>query len=421
MQNLSPVRATWYGDAEGWVRLEGAEHDRVAGTPAEAELGRARMLGAELDDGSFLAFSDARAVPWRVDIVHERNRLKRCEQGKVLLFDASSKGNPWKPAAMRCTCRLCPRCARARVGRLAHRWVPPLEAAAADGAAVYHLTLTQPTDEADGALVLPSERRRYKGDSGPGVVASAVGGESAAGAYARLRGAFTSVRDDRSTRALWRSALGGYLYGTEFTLRSKAARGAVRPRWHCHMHLLVVVPKPWADFRFTWGELRRTWCEAAGASPNAQHCERVRPREGQGIEDALLEVLKYPLKLAELTVAATIEVYASLRGLRPHHVGGSFHGASEASQGAPWAGWLAARTEPPHWPRLLVRLDRAHPWAPYTGQVREGEAEWTLGSNPWAQASGQVPGVWTADAGLYWAELGRDEDASDHDLVDEDA
>jgi hypothetical protein len=416
---LREVKATWVSDGDkGVIRRDEEAEDFVR--PLDlgddpVRPGRRRLLGAELQNGSILAVEDGREVSWPVDLAKQREALARCESGWCLLWT----GETYKPSPMLCGNRACPRCMRARVGRIAHRVVPILEAAVADKAAVYFLTLTQPVDQAEGALVLPHEQRRYIGDAPPGEVRTAVGGESLAGSYARWRDHFRSVRQDRATKVRWRRGLGGYVYGVEWTLRRKSDRGPVVPRWHCHGHVLAVVPRGgWRDFHATWNDLKLDWCLEAGAHPNAQDCKRVTPRDDQTWSSALLECCKYPLKVADMTVAAMVEGYASLRGTRPHHIGGAFHGQSEASAQEPWKSWLAAAPEPPSWPRLLVQRFPGCPFQVYTGQVREGICRWAR------DGSTELADSWEADARIYWAALQEaraSAEVFDRALVDEDA
>lgn len=353
-----------------------------------------------------LAVEDGRDVPWSVDVLAAAERMSRCEQGWVLLFD----GEAFRAAPMLCGGRWCPRCARSRVGRIAHRWVPVLVAAVLSGAVVYHITLTQPVGlepppgiAKSPALVLPSERARYIGQALTGKAQRAVPGESILGSYLRFREHWRSVRQDRGTRDLWRYALGGYLYGIEWTLRPKNARGRRVPRWHCHAHILAVCPGGWA--KGTWERLRDSWCaEVPGASPDAQRCDPVKGSGEQSLADALLEVCKYPLKLAELTIAAKIEAFASLRGTRPHHVGGALHQAARGwedgervaiSGQEPWRTWLAEKGQPPRWPRLQWLNPRTKVWETYTGQVHTGESHcWRLGEDR---------PHWEAPADRYWS------------------
>jgi hypothetical protein len=391
--------------------------------------GRRQLIGAELEGGALLAVPDAREVSWPVDLAKRAVAISRCETGWVLLWD----GGQFRPSPMLCGDRVCPRCMRARVGRIAHYRVPVLQAAHEDKAAIYMITTTQPTKPGAGALVLPHERRRYIGESPVGEVRAAVGGESLGAAYGRWRDHFQSVRKDRSTKHRWKSALGGYVYGIEATLRAKKARGPQVPRWHVHGHILAVVPGGWRNFDATWRQLRRDWLdEVPGAKAIAQDCRRVAPRGDETMADALLEVMKYPIKVTDLTVAAMIEAYGALRGTKPHHIGGSWHGNALTQVGLdskgkpikvptrelePWRSWLAAAPEPPSWPRLQYRPSGDRPWEVYCGQAREGMAQWSID-----EKSG--PRIWECDARVYWRQLSEaraSHEIFDRALVDEDA
>lgn len=385
------VKATYTDDGDlGLVRrdcrdiLSGGSKDLgfiVDESPSISPAGKRRLVGAELDGGAIVAIDDGRDVSWGVDWARRRQAIDSCGRSWVVLVD--EQGQP-RPAQRRCGDRLCPCCVQIRIGRLAHRLVPVLAAAVAGGAAAYLITLTQRVIEAEGALVLPSERHKYRGEAPVGEPLRAVGGESLASSYARWRASFESVREDRATRHRWRECLGGYIYGVEWTLRRKGARGAVMPRWHCHGHILAISERPWHRERDTWRQLRSDWLAVSEHSrADAQDCRRIEAREGQTIADALFEVVKYPIKTADLTAAAMVEVFASLRGTRPHHMGGALHSASKLSQKDPWKTWLGAAQPVPSWPRLQFRLTRDSAWEEYSGQIWEGDAWWSAGARSW--------------------------------------
>ena len=417
VRKLRHVTHTVYREKDQLVYKGESEKSTTADpTGADPERdGYRRTVGAALSDGSLVAVEDGRAVTWPVDLVREAERLNQCEHGGVLLWDRATR--QWRPSPMLCGARGCPRCARARIGRWVWRWMPFFTAAATDRAMLAQITLTQPASISPGALVLPHERTRFRGGSTPGEWGTAVGGESLTGSYLRFRDHWTSVREDRATKVRWRRSLAGCCYGIEWTQRPdmRKARGPQVPRWHCHAHLLVVVPRTrrWPDVRATWAELRRDWCSAAGASPRAQDFQRLGSGD-QTVEDAVLEVMKYPFKVGDLSVAGCVEAYASLRGVRPHHVAGALHATSRASTEEPWRSWLAERRDPPSWPRLLVRATGGHPWEVYKGQIRSGECEWSTGD--------VELGVWRADAAGYYAllrsGLGSDDERAGAALAD---
>lgn len=297
-----------------------------------AILASGEGVGAVLD-----LVDDARPQVWRLDLDHEARRLSGCETAGVILHGP----NGWRGQRCGCGSRLCPVCARARSARMVGRWRPVLEAAAADGAVLRHVTLTQPAVVADGGLVTPHEARRY-GWTGTvaaeGAVARAVGGEGLGQSYDRLRLGLRKIRKNDATAATWRAFLGGYILGCEWTGRGP---GGV-PRWHVHAHVLTCTPSGRdVDVPARLVE----WARKMRGSPRAQHCREVEP-------DAVIEVLKYPFKPAALTSAQRIETLAYMRGLHPHQVAGSWHSASHDHRQEPWSRWLAARPDPPRYRRL---------------------------------------------------------------------
>lgn len=370
-------------------RLEDDRDDEPPPPP-----GKRRLVYAELDNGCHLQIDDGRDVSWTVDLAKRRRNIDACERFWGILRNDAGQFVP-KPRF--CNDRACPRCTRRRIGLFAHHWVPVLEAAVADGAALYLLTFTQLVHKRPGALVLPHEQRLWKGDAPPGEFRYAVGGESLKASYDRWRGSWAAVRKDRATKGRWRHCLPAYVYGIEWTLRGKHARGRQVPRWHCHGHVLVVVPRGgWPGVeQEIWRQLRKDWLDASpGSLAISQDCRRVVPRDDQTVAGMLLETVKYPNKVGAQTVAATVEAYASQRGLRPHHVGGAWHSNSELSEQEPWRSWRAAAPPIPSWPRLLYRPHRDAVWVPYCGQVREGDAEWSVGRD-----------FWRGDARPYWEAL----------------
>lgn len=418
VRKLQFVAATWYREKDALIRTDGREKDAArCDDPEGPEIdGRRRTVGATLSDGSLVAVEDGRSVSWPIDLVREQERIARCESGGVLLWD----GERWRPTPMLCGARGCPRCARSRIGRWVWRWMPFFEAAAEDRAFLAQITLTQPTRIARGAVVLPHERHRFVGAPSPGEFGPACGGETLTGSYRRFRDTWESVREDRATKVRWRRALAGCCYGIEWTQRPdpRKARGPQIPRWHCHAHVLVIAPRsssPWSDPRVTWPQLRRDWCAASdGASPQAQHFQRITGSADQPIATAVLETMKYPFKVGDLSVAGMVEAYASLRGVRPHHVAGALHATSRSSKEDPWARWLACRRDPPSWPRLLFRVHGGEPWSVYNGQHRTGELQWTHG--------GSAAPIWVADAAHYWeilrSGLGSDDARAGAELAD---
>jgi hypothetical protein len=303
----------------------------------------------------------ARDVGWPVDLVAEGRRIAGCEAGAVLLRNVA--GGDWVRSLLPCGSRLCPRCQRSRAARKVRRWLPALQLAADEGAGLYHLTFTQVCRAVPGGIVMRHERD-FVGLSGRGVVGTPVGeGESCAGAYGRLRGALRAVRRSRATRERWAAALGGYHCGVEFTLRAGKRAGKSVPRWHCHVHVLAVTRTKTRDPAHVFRALAVDWTErAVGAHLSAQHWRTIDPTSG------ILEVLKYPMKVHDTTVAGAAEFYGAIRGCHTHQAAGAWHSRDRRSKVEPYGRWLAAREEPAKMPRLYIgrRVDGALVWDPYS-------------------------------------------------------
>lgn len=378
---------------------------------------RRRLRGAELRTGEGRGaildlYDDSRATQWRLDLQREAQRIAGCEAARVLLC---APDGAFRPMTCGCKSRLCPVCARPRAARAVARWLPVLEAAAADGAELRHTTLTQPAIVGDGGLVTPIEARRYgwRGTvAADGVVARAVGGEGLGESYVRLRDALTEVRKNGSTREAWRATLGGYVLGCEWTGRSPEGV----PRWHVHVHLLTVtpqaIPQRLVDRRLA------EWARHVGGSPKAQHSRVCAP-------DKLTEVLKYPFKISNLTSAQRIEVLAYMRGMHPHQAAGSWHASSRDHCRPPWAGWLAARPDPPRYRRVHYIPRRRDP----EGRDVPGEPEVYRGTPDRGEETFALPSTagrwetWRADAAVYAAMLrgepdGPELEGDDGDLLD---
>lgn len=333
---------------------------------------RHALDGAELRSGvgagAVLDLSQSwRAQPWQLDLRREGERLLRCEQRSCVLRGQDGKH---KAVALGCGSRICPVCGRLRAARATARWRAVHEAAASDGAELWHVTLTQPAHSAPGGLVTaPEARRGWTGVlAEAGAVAPPVGGEGLGDAYTRLMEALRDVRQDRGSRDLWTGI--GTLRGVEYTGRDPSTHA---PRWHAHAHLLLVVPEGrgagWMP------ALTRAWCRRSGGRPQGQHARRC---DAAGV----VEVLKYPFKPAHLTSAQRIETLAYARGLKPHHCAGAWSPQSRAWRDDPrWARWLSARVDPPPWQRLHYLAGGGVSPQLYTGQVTEGTHRWSYASS----------------------------------------
>lgn len=289
-----------------------------------------------------------------------------------------------------CTSRICPLCARFRANRAYRHWSAVHEAAASDGAGLYHVTLTQRTAKpAPPGLVTPHEwARGWRGTlATPTTVARTTEGEGLGTAYRRFMDAFRDVRQDRSSRELWDGV--GILRGIEYTGRDGPCRKTGprarkdcqlgvcghtnHPRWHVHGHFLLTVPAP---LRRHLDRIVTAWCRRSGALPSGQLWEECAPEK-------VREVLKYPFKPASLTMAQRIETLAYARGSKPHHAAGAWDPRAKARRTDDrWNRWLAARPVPESYQRLhLIPYDntRESYGEPelYRGQVTEGVHRWT--------------------------------------------
>lgn len=237
--------------------------------------------------------------------------------------------------ALGCKSPLCPQCARRKAARRVSRLGPVVDELVARGYQLCHVTLTQPQRSYPESelqpVILTDFERRFCGDShaaaGRG---SAVSGETLGQALSRLKKAMTGLRDGRRTRAKWVNDVAGYVYGIEWTGRHDG-----HLRWHVHIHILVIL-RPAVDAGEFWDWLVPEWCRLTlaehgekAAAPEAQH---ARILNAETAEDELREILKYPFKPASLTTAQLVDVLASTKGLRFHHVGGGLHACSKVGK-----------------------------------------------------------------------------------------
>lgn len=322
------------------------------------------MLGAEVrSTGALVGTAGGREMreEWGWNLDKERARLGGCESAVVVAWSGAATGavdpSAFAPVALRCGSRLCPVCFAARAGRAMHRWGPVLDAALADGARVWHLTLTQRCEAVWGSAVLPREAGRWAGvvPTSAEVVVPAVAGESAGEAYARWRATWKALRNARWSEG---SAGLGFLVGIEWTLRSKRGGRVQLPRWHCHGHVLAVATNP----SWTPETMMRQWARLSGVDGRAtkgttrygapfirygaQYASVVESRQ------ALVEVLKYPFKPGDVTAAAVLDAWSVLRGARTHAPAGGLHGSSTASKSEPWSRWLGVEREEQPWSLL---------------------------------------------------------------------
>ena len=321
----------------------------------------------------------ARSTLGPVSVARTAERLETCAAGGWRWYFARADGVT--AAQLGCGHRLCLVCQHAQGLAQLARWAPVLDAAAADGCTLEHVTLTQPALAAPGGWLSPAEQGdpRWHG-ADPGLVladrepgqdhavalsdwpdgaparpawsggdgarytardGAVVGGEGLWDAVSRLVGGWSRVRQGRGTRALVSAS--GQLRGTEVTGRAK---GGGQPRYHAHLHALTVS----APGEPPVGEaLVAAWLRTVpGASPSAQHAEAVKGSSAAGIR----ECLKYSYKPSTLSDAQLVDTLAELRGVHAHQVSGRLHGRSAGA----FKEYLSARPPPPEPSLSLIHI-----------------------------------------------------------------
>ncbi len=244
-----------------------------------------------------------------------------------------------------CGLSICPSCRARAAGSRIRRAAVMLEAMQEAGACVALLTFTQPQgapvsgpvvlrDAELGSWWVPQLAKRR---------GRATAGADLADELERLTRAWRRLRhDSRPARAWWAGHVEACWTGMEWTtgtpMHGPLSDGAWRPkvpRYHVHLHAVVALGGArwrWNDDGSAvdddgspWSELRAAWCRLSpGAAPAAQDLRRVDDLEG-----GLAEVLKYPFKPSESTVATTLEAVSVTRGLHPHQTSGAWHGGSK--------------------------------------------------------------------------------------------
>lgn len=138
------------------------------------------------------------------------------------------------------------------------------------------------------------------------------------GALDRMCAAFVKWTRHKAFRA----AFVGYYRAIEVTYNAE------RNDYHPHIHVMLTAQPDYfrADNPDYWTHDRvmRTWRELLGLDYDPTvHIEGVRPRDGQTITAACVELCKYPTKTAEIRSAAVLEtVDYALRGRRLIQWGG---------------------------------------------------------------------------------------------------
>lgn len=361
----------------------------------------------------------ARAQPaaWSAEPAAWSAKLLGCSRRWATHADGSLR-----PAG--CGLSLCPSCRARAAGSRIRRAGAMLEAMRGCGAELALLTLTQPQgrlvsgpvvlrDSELGAWWVPELARR-KG--------RASAGADLAHELDRLRASWRKLRhDDKRSRAWWGAHVDACWSGIEWTtgtplvgpLSDGAAFRPKVPRYHVHLHAVVALSGsgwrwgkrdkrtgkldeaaaadagPWLELRAAWQRL------SPGASEDAQDLRRLDAAEG-----GLAEVLKYPFKPTETTIAGILEAVSVTRGMHPHQTSGAWHGGSrrwkEAAEAALEAiaddtGSVvplvaAAEARDAHLLRTPApALYRPGGGGPFRG--RDDDAPWT----PWGEARAAVP------------------------------
>lgn len=322
--------------------LDQAEADELERTrPVRSASAAPRVAPSMVQtDGGVVLLPGARPVrsDWWTPCDEQADRLGTCHEAWL----AGSTG------ALPVSCRqaMCPACAAARAGRYVRRWMPVVDELVTDGHPVVLVTLTRPWSRRAGPVVLSKgdrvgltraarawlTKRRVRRrvavevDAEAGPVGASSSSEPLAVCLDELRGAWRSVRNGTRSRAWWAQTTRGYVTGIEWTgsactLEPGSRVCRVVPRWHAHLHALVILA-PGTSIDAWREELLERWCELVpGADRRAQD---VRPCDGR---KGLAEVMKYPFKPASLTDAQVIEAWTTSRGLHLHQAGGALHGA----------------------------------------------------------------------------------------------
>lgn len=253
-----------------------------------------------------------------------------------------------------CGSRWCPVCAHFEAASEVELTAPEVEAMVRGGCRAYHITRTIPHDRnpRGPVLLVGAERHQYAAQDITGDVFTSVVGPGLGEGLGALLGAWHEHRHGGRGAKLWRSVVAGGVWRWEATGRGcphaeqcpvGKCPGPWIPRWHPHIHALVVL-RPGVD-ESVLDDLEAVWCEATGGVPKAQHWRRVDGTD-EPLVDELREVLKYPVKPLELTHAQRLEAAAVCAGLRTGYRMGALHGASASRRVALD---IAAGTAPLDW------------------------------------------------------------------------
>jgi len=282
-----------YGRAKraGEVMAEWLEQSAVSelsGLLACGQVGRGR---GQLSESAWLR---------RSDLARRAGKLRECS---LRLWFREYFTHPDRPVKLSggVFCQqplLCQGCALHRSAKLVRFYRPRLAQLAAGGLLPYFVTLT------------------------------ARSGDDLAERFKHLDGALSSVVCERrkavwnGSRSAWASISGGV-----FSFEAKRGEGTRGGGWHPHIHGVLLAGRELAD-----GEARdmvSDWCERTGDS--AEQAQDIRPLEclasgatevkiegelSEAVGSDLLEVFKYPLKVAVMAPADRWEAVQVLRRRR---------------------------------------------------------------------------------------------------------
>lgn len=261
-----------------------------------------------------------------------------------------------------CTSGLCPVCARNKAATQVRRWTEPVMALAKAGCTLVHLTLTQPQYEGmndddvpvyltpwereRGMFLVRSELRPYPfNPSRMEQHFSAVPGEALLDNRDRLYRSWRTLRNGTRHRPQWRRSVFAAVHGIESTGRVyDHERGGFRLRWHSHLHAMVVL-YPGVDAAEWFADIAERWRgvteavmmtgQSASIEPvkvtgetterGAQCMRTLNTRDPEELRRSLVETLKYPVKLGQLTDAQLVEYLAACKGSKNHWATAAFH------------------------------------------------------------------------------------------------
>lgn len=330
--------------SEGWAKAEQGKRAilwALRGSKAlvAADGDNVQTWAVELHTGARVLVASPRSVrpDWAATGEAAVNALSRCST----CWGVHRSGDKYGAHPYGCNASLCPVCARSKASKRARKWLPTFAALQSEGYTLVHLTYTQlhrgnvtpeiPLPMGGTVRVTPINGR------GPGVGPSSWGAPLGNEAD-RLTASWRAMRNNTSNRPWWRRTVAGYVYGMEATGQSsKVVDGKRIPwgprRWHVHGHALVLLapevdPAEWAS---EWGA---RWARCSpGAIPQTDPdgdrcCWRVVDGSEGSVNTAVLEVLKYPGKLASMVPSQVVEWMATAKGRHWHQAGGCLHASS---------------------------------------------------------------------------------------------